>query len=112
MSPAEARGRLLELRREVTGRLMDLGASFDDIVEAARDSNLDDEHDPEGSTIAVDRQMVTALTRAAEHQLAEIDAALGRVEDGTYGSCTSCGASIPDARLEARPAAPTCLACA
>ena len=41
----------------------------------------------------------------------EIDAALGRIEAGTYGSCDRCGAAIPEERLELRPFASTCVAC-
>lgn len=41
----------------------------------------------------------------------EIDAALGRIDRGTYGVCTSCGAAIPEERLELRPFASTCVAC-
>lgn len=52
-------------RADVLARLDRLGATFDDIVEAARDSNLDDEHDTEGITIAADRQQVAALIAAA-----------------------------------------------
>ncbi|WP_375499969.1 TraR/DksA family transcriptional regulator [uncultured Jatrophihabitans sp.] len=45
-------------------------------------------------------------------QLTEVDAALGRVTEGTYGKCVRCGRPISDARLEARPAAALCIACA
>ena len=41
----------------------------------------------------------------------EIDAALTRIEAGTYGSCDRCGAAIPEERLELRPFASTCVAC-
>ncbi len=93
-------------------RLRALDATFDDIVDAARDSNLDDEHDPEGATIAADRSMVSALAQAARRQLAEIDAALARLDDGTYETCLQCGTPIPAGRLEARPAATLCITCA
>ena len=82
------------------------------MVEASRDSNADDEHDPEGSTIAFERSQVGALVDQARAHLAEVDAALERVEDGTYGVCESCGQPIAPARLEARPVARTCITCA
>jgi RNA polymerase-binding transcription factor DksA len=41
----------------------------------------------------------------------EIDAALARIEAGTYGSCDRCGAALPEERLELRPFAATCVAC-
>jgi DnaK suppressor protein len=55
---------------------------------------------------------VRALVRQAEVQLAEIDAAEGRLSDGTYGVCERCGALIGEARLEARPTARLCMECA
>lgn len=106
------RARLSADRAEVVARLRELDATFTDIVDAARDSNLDDEHDPEGATIAADRSMVSALAHAARQQLAEIDAALARVAASTYGTCQQCGAPISDGRLEARPATALCINCA
>lgn len=108
----DQRDRLLAERAEAQQRLRDLGVSYDDIVDAARDSNLDDEHDPEGTTIAAERSFVGALAREAEQRVADVDAALARLEAGTYGRCSSCGEPIAPARLEARPWAATCIACA
>jgi DnaK suppressor protein len=93
-------------------RLAALRGDFGAMVDASRDSNADDEHDPEGATIAFERSQVDALIGQAERQLAEIDAALARLADGTYGVCERCGREIPVARLEARPTARTCVACA
>ncbi|MDM7853456.1 TraR/DksA family transcriptional regulator [Cellulomonas alba] len=107
-----ARDRLLGLRREVELTLGRLGAEHAAVVAASRDSNADDEHDPEGATIAFERAQVDALARAASERLAEIDAALERVDSGRYGVCERCGAPIAAARLAVRPAAATCVACA
>ncbi len=82
------------------------------MVAASRDTNADDEHDPEGATIAFERSQIGALVRQAQLHLAEIDAAMTRLDLGTYGTCEGCGAVIGDGRLEARPAARTCIACA
>jgi RNA polymerase-binding protein DksA len=104
---------LLEAERAQALRRLDaLDDEFDDFVEASRDSNADDEHDPEGATIAFERSQVSALTRQVQAHLAEIDAALARLDDGTYGTCTVCGRPIAPGRLEARPAATTCIDCA
>ena len=53
-----------------------------------------------------------AQRRAADLQvtLGEIDAALARIQAGTYGRCTGCQADIPEERLELRPFAGTCVA--
>src|SRR4051794_11936868 len=54
-----------------------------------------------------------AQRRSADLQvtIAEIDAALARIDAGTYGSCVTCGAAIPEERLELRPFAGRCVAC-
>ena len=77
--------------------------------DASRDSNADDEHDPEGQTIAFERAQLAAVTEQARAQLEEVDAALVRVAEGTYGTCEECGRPIPAGRLEARPTARTCV---
>jgi len=43
--------------------------------------------------------------------LADIDSALKRIDDGTYGTCVGCGQEIPLQRLEANPAASLCIDC-
>jgi DnaK suppressor protein len=104
---------LLAADREVTEeRLARLRDDFTGVVDATRDANTDDEHDPEGHTIAYERSQTVALVRQAERHLVEIDAALARVQAGTYGVCASCGRPIAPARLEARPTAATCIECA
>ena len=109
---SEAGARLDEERRRTERRLADLRAEYGGFVEASRDSNADDEHDPEGATIAFERSQVGALAREAEEHLREIYAAQARLAVGTYGGCASCGRPIPAARLEARPTATTCVPCA
>ena len=108
----DARQRLEVDRDAATGRLTALRRDFSGMVDASRDSNADDEHDPEGSTIAFERQQVDTLVRQTEHHLAEVDAALARLDAGEYGVCERCGRPIPVARLEARPMARTCVSCA
>ena len=83
-----------------------------EIVAASQDSNADDEHDPEGATIAFERQQVLALLVQARVVQQDVAAALGRWHTGGYGACQRCGEQIAAARLEARPAASTCLTCA
>jgi DnaK suppressor protein len=105
--------RLLEAEREQTlGRLSSLSDDFDAVVAASRDTNADDEHDPEGSTIAFERSQVGALIQQARLHLAEIDDAVKRLDAGTYGTCEGCGLPIGEGRLAARPVARTCINCA
>jgi RNA polymerase-binding protein DksA len=89
-----------------------LTREFDEVVAASRSSNADDEHDPEGATIAFERQQVVALLEQARQRLADVEAALARRESGDYGICESCGRPIAPERLAARPAARTCIDCA
>ena len=108
----DARTRLLAQRRAAIDRLAALNHDFTGIVEAARAANADDEHDPEGATIAFERQHVAALLSQTREQLSQLDAALQRIAEGSYGQCVRCGQQIGSARLAARPAADTCITCA
>ncbi|WP_066585398.1 TraR/DksA family transcriptional regulator [Cellulomonas timonensis] len=112
VDPARARELLEQLRLDAVGRLVSLRGDLAGLFDAQRDTATDDEHDPEGSTLAFERAQADALARAALDQVAEIDAALGRLESGGYGRCEVCGDPIAPARLEARPAARTCIRCA
>jgi len=109
---SDPRASLESERETVVRRLAALSHDFDEVVASSRDSNADDEHDPEGHTIAFERSQVSALMRQSQAHLAEVDAALARVDDGTYGVCERCGRPIPGGRLEARPTARTCVVCA
>ena len=103
------------LRAERAAALAQIEAltrEFDEVVAASRASNADDEHDPEGATIAFERQQVAALLDQARRRLADVDAAVTAVEAGTYGRCETCGRDIPPGRLEVRPAARTRVGCA
>ena len=107
---SRARELLAEDRAETLARLGDLEADVALIVEASEGSNADDEHDPEGSTIAFERAQTSALAEQAVTHLREIAAAVHRLDEGTYGVCEGCGDAIPPERLEARPTARTCVA--
>jgi RNA polymerase-binding transcription factor DksA len=111
VTPDDARALLDAEQRRTQQRLAQLRDDHRDFVEASRDTNADDEHDPEGTTIAFERSQVGALVRQAEAHLVEVAAARERVAAGTYGVCERCGEGIPDGRLEARPTARLCVSC-
>jgi RNA polymerase-binding transcription factor DksA len=90
-------------------RIERLDADMAAVVAASLGSNADDEHDPEGATIAYERAQLAALLGQARGHLAEIEAAEARVAEGTYGSCEVCREPIDPARLDARPTARTCV---
>ena len=106
------RDRLATEKMQAFQRLADLRHDFDAMLAASRDTNADDEHDPEGATIAFERSQIEALVRQAEHHLEQIDAAAKRLDAGTYGTCEGCRAPIGRERLEARPTARVCIRCA
>jgi RNA polymerase-binding transcription factor DksA len=101
--------RLGEERAEVSARLVTMTKDLESVIAASADSNADDEHDPEGQTIAYERSQLSALMRAAHEHLSGIDQATSRLEQGSYGTCEVCLQPIPAARLEARPIARTCV---
>jgi len=102
---------LLADRERTAARLASLRSDFRSVVDASRDTNADDEHDPEGATIAFERSQVDALIRQATQHLAEVEAALSRLDDGSYGRCEVCGDAIAAGRMEVRPTARTCVGC-
>jgi len=109
---ATARELLTGERAEALAQVAALEREFAGIAEAAGSAGTDDEHDPEGATLAFERQHAAALLHAARERVAAIDAALDRLEAGHYGVCARCGQPIGADRLAARPAAPTCIHCA
>jgi DnaK suppressor protein len=107
--PREA---LLAERARALQRVAALEREFAGLAEAASGAGTDDEHDPEGATLAFERQHTAALLDQARTQVAAVDAALGRLAAGSYGACERCGQPIGAERLAARPAALSCIRCA
>jgi DnaK suppressor protein len=104
---------LLNAERTATlARIAAMAIEFEEIVGATAGSNTDDEHDPEGSTIAFERAQVAALLMEARAYLTDVDRALARLDSGTYGTCEHCSSAIAPERLAARPATRTCVSCA
>ncbi len=103
---------LVRERAEAARRLAVLERDLATVKQASENSNADDEHDPEGATIAFEREQLSALVRRAGQRVLDLDAALDRLDDGTYARCRSCGETIPSERLEALPATQTCRDCA
>ncbi|OZM73141.1 DNA-binding protein [Amycolatopsis antarctica] len=110
--PATARGLLDQARVETLRRIDAMTARVADIVEGAVWESGDDEHDPEGATIAFERAQAQSLLAAAREDLVSLDRAYARLEAGTYGSCSLCGRTLSAGRLEALPTADRCVRCA
>ena len=109
---ATTRERLADAWAATTARIAALSHEYDGIVEANALVAIDDEHDPEGSSTAFERAHISALLGQARDQLAALDQARERLERGEYGRCETCGEPIPPERLEALPAAVSCVPCA
>ncbi|HVE99442.1 MAG TPA: TraR/DksA family transcriptional regulator [Mycobacteriales bacterium] len=109
---SDAARRLAERRLELAAQITTMERDFAEVVQASADSNADDEHDPEGATIAFERQQLAALIESTRAHVAEVDRAIADLAAGGYGRCERCGASIGEERLVARPSARTCIACA
>lgn len=109
---AQHRTRLEQVRAATRRRVTRLTQSFEEIVSVAADAATDDEHDPEGHTIAWERQQVAALLDKATVALAELGDAEARLDAGSYGVCVKCSSDIGPDRLQALPAISTCISCA
>jgi RNA polymerase-binding transcription factor DksA len=112
--PGPAKFRLAVDRDQTLDRLAELDREFAAIVTSAREGSAggDDEHDPEGATVAFERQHIAALADQAREHLAAIDAALTKIDSAIYEICDMCGGGIGEERLAARPASLICVRCA
>lgn len=105
-------GRLAARRTETLALIDALRRRLDGIIESSAYTAGDDEHDPEGVTVAFERAQVAGLLEQARAELRALDAANERLAAGTYGTCVRCGGPIAQGRLEALPMATTCIRCA
>lgn len=103
---------LAAARDEAQARLDEHQAGIDEVRASRASSPADDEHDPDGPTMTQEWSQRTAVLHDAEVEVRDVDRAITRLGDGTYGVCDSCGGTITVARLEARPTATLCIDCA
>src|SRR5919204_2293362 len=99
---ASHRAQLAAERDRVTGQLRELGVDRSSFDEGFADSGQ----------VTAERGEVQALAGTLRETLQDIDDALAKIEQGTYGQCEACGGPIAEARLEAMPAARLCITCA
>jgi RNA polymerase-binding transcription factor DksA len=97
-------------------RLEETKATFDDehLRDESEDDNLSelssiDQHPADVGTETFEREKDISILEQVEAELADVEHALRRLEDGTYGICEACGEPIGEDRLEALPAARFCL---
>ena len=100
--PSSVRDLLVTERGELQHQLSELTADGS----AAPDF---DEGFADAAQVTAEQVENRTLAASLQDQLTDVDAALARLDDGTYGRCTVCGEEITAARLEAMPATPYCI---
>jgi RNA polymerase-binding protein DksA len=106
------RERLLDERKRVVAAIQNLQDDHSGTLsDEAGEETAYDNHLADTATETYDRELDYTLEENSGHVLAEIDAALKRIDDGTYGVCTNKGEQIPVERLEALPWATLCIDC-
>ena len=104
------RTRLLDARRQVVGAIDNIHAENPgSLGDETDETTYQDNHLGDVATATFDREMASTLEDNSTHVLNEIDAALARIDDGTFGTCSSCGEAIGTERLEALPWATLCI---
>ncbi len=98
------RSLLEEERSDLSAKLEELGVG---VGRLDYDSNFAD-----SSQVTAERGEVEALAGKLREALTEVERALQKLEEGSYGKCDDCGQPIDPLRLEAKPAAPYCINCA
>lgn len=106
MSPTEQE----QLREQLVAQKREMEKRVDRIHQHAREP-LDADSSEQAAQLG-NVEVVSALENEAVHEIAQIDAALRRLEDGRYGICVTCGEDISPKRLEAWPTSAQCLDCA
>jgi len=101
---SDLRASLEQERSDLRARLAEMGLSDGEL---AFDQNFAD-----SSQVTAERGEVEALAGNLRESLNDVEAAIVKLDNGTFGACEGCGNPIPPARLEAKPAARLCMECA
>ncbi len=107
-STSEAESRLREERENLVHQLAELGATETGELRSDYDFG---EGFADAAAATAERTEVLGLIDSLRSTLEDVDIALRRIEDGTYGTCSSCGNEIGAARLEFRPESTLCVDC-
>jgi DnaK suppressor protein len=103
--------RLLEERERVAAEISELDAELSKSLEDTSGESPYDQHMAETAGVTLDREIDLSLEENARARLAQIDRALRKFEDGSYGQCDKCGKVIGEARLEIAPYSTLCVDC-
>jgi len=110
-TPLTQADRLARERQVAEERLAARKADYEAIAQASMTAGRDDEHDPDGSTPALEHALAFGLLASAQAQMAEVELAMERLSAGTYGRCRRCAGPIAPERLDVLPSALTCVQC-
>ena len=99
-----------KMKPVLKARLAELNREISEIDQTLREPDSQDFE--ERATENEGDEVLEDLGKAAQTEIAQIEAALARIDAGTYGECVTCGVAIPPARLEAVPHAAQCIKCA
>ena len=101
---------MAKIEEQLRARLAELTERADEVADELAEP-LD--NDMEEQLTEIDDQEVNqGLDDIVNQEIMQVRAALSRIEDGTYGTCSNCGKAIAPARLEAQPMATRCIDCA
>lgn len=99
--PSSVRGQLTAEREHLAAQI--------DALEPGRNNSQVDDNFADSGQVAAEQGENQALAAQLRNELDEVERALAKLDDGTYGSCETCGKEILPARLEAMPAARFCI---
>jgi DnaK suppressor protein len=105
------RRRLLEERERLTREIDELDADLSESLEDSSEESPYDQHMAETAAVTLDREIDLTLQENARAALGQIDRALHKLENGSYGLCDKCGKPIGDGRLLIAPFATLCVDC-
>lgn len=103
--------RLLQERDRLEAEIRELDADLSESLEDASEESPYDQHMAETAAVTLDREIDLSLEENALASIAQIDRALGNLENGTYGVCDHCGKPIGEERLRVAPFATLCIDC-
>jgi len=111
MDPSALRRQLLGERERLEREVAELEADLSESLEDSSEESPYDQHMAETAAITLDREIDLTLEENARASIAQIDRALLKLENGSYGRCDSCGKVIGEDRLRVAPFATLCIEC-
>lgn len=107
----DARRRLEADQRDLLESIARTEAELATPVDDRGEDTTASQHPADVASDLYAREIALLTDLTLREQIAEIDAALARMDNGTYGTCVDCGDRVPEARLDVHPQAARCIAC-